>query len=314
MGWCAGELTWENYLPFILFFLVAHGNRVTRPSRRIPTLKSDMSRDSMTAVRGAQTHGASPKENGHAARSPAEPCAHFAHPCAGDAPDDTPVSATSELTQTWAHFAKTFVLIFPIYALGYFEFSFSWLLIGLVIFFWWRRNTGGKHSRLSRALAFFEQEERSVKQGLTTSDLPPWVSWAVWMKECLLQPVSPVVNNMLEFPGQTISWQEHELGCKAVMEQLSDPPTPPPPPSTDTTPSPSLNTAGYNSKPDTTLERKHSHRVLLILGSSLLTVLLWATVLCILLKVSYEQFNHTWYNIYIIVSAYETNRSNLSNL
>uniref|UniRef100_A0A7N9AXF3 Extended synaptotagmin-like protein 2b n=1 Tax=Mastacembelus armatus TaxID=205130 RepID=A0A7N9AXF3_9TELE len=84
--------------------------------------------------------------------------------CAGD-----------ELTQTWVHFAKTFVLIFPIYALGYFEFSFSWLLIGLVIFFWWRRNTGGKYSRLSRALSFFEQEERRVKQSLPTSELPPWV-------------------------------------------------------------------------------------------------------------------------------------------
>ncbi|XP_070842573.1 extended synaptotagmin-2-A isoform X1 [Chaetodon trifascialis] len=135
-----------------------------------------MSRDSMTDVRRAHSHNASPasiKENGHAVPSPAQP--NFPHPSAGNIPDDTPVSSTSELTQTWVHLAKTFVLIFPIYALGYFEFSFSWLLIGLVIFFWWRRNTGGKHSRLSRALAFFEQEERSVKQNLTTSDLPPWV-------------------------------------------------------------------------------------------------------------------------------------------
>uniref|UniRef100_A0A7N9B1B4 Extended synaptotagmin-like protein 2b n=1 Tax=Mastacembelus armatus TaxID=205130 RepID=A0A7N9B1B4_9TELE len=96
---------------------------------------------------------------------------NFSHPSA----DDTSLSSTSELTQTWVHFAKTFVLIFPIYALGYFEFSFSWLLIGLVIFFWWRRNTGGKYSRLSRALSFFEQEERRVKQSLPTSELPPWV-------------------------------------------------------------------------------------------------------------------------------------------
>lgn len=135
-----------------------------------------MSRDNMTDVRGAHSHSASPaspKENGHAVPSPVQP--NFPHPSAGDIPDDTPVSSTSELTQTWVHVAKTFVLIFPIYALGYFEFSFSWLLIGLVIFFWWRRTTGGKHSRLNRALAFFEQEERSVKQSLTTSDLPPWV-------------------------------------------------------------------------------------------------------------------------------------------
>nr|XP_020457949.1 extended synaptotagmin-2 isoform X2 [Monopterus albus] len=132
----------------------------------------------MTAVRGAHPHNASPasaKENGHTAPSPAQSSANFTHPSAGAIPSDAPVSSTSELTQTWVHFAKTFVLIFPIYALGYFEFSFSWLLIGLIFFFWWRRNTGGKHSRLSRALSFFEQEERSVKQSLTTSDLPPWV-------------------------------------------------------------------------------------------------------------------------------------------
>ncbi|KAG7224984.1 hypothetical protein INR49_014901 [Caranx melampygus] len=136
-----------------------------------------MSRDSMTAVRGAHSHNASasPKENGHTAPSPVQPSANFQPPSAGNIPNDTTLSSTSELTQTWVHFVKTFVLIFPIYALGYFEFSFSWLLIGLVIFFWWRRNTGGKNSRLSRALSFFEQEEKSVKLGLTTSDLPAWV-------------------------------------------------------------------------------------------------------------------------------------------
>uniref|UniRef100_A0A3Q1HIE6 Uncharacterized protein n=1 Tax=Anabas testudineus TaxID=64144 RepID=A0A3Q1HIE6_ANATE len=134
-----------------------------------------MSRDSMTAVRGARSHPASPKENGHTAPSSSQPSANFPHPSAGSSPDDTPVSSTSELTHTWVHFAKTFVLIFPIYVLGYFEFSFSWLLIGLVVFFWWKRNTGGKHSRLSRALSFFGQEERLVSPGVMTSDLPPWV-------------------------------------------------------------------------------------------------------------------------------------------
>ncbi|XP_077410988.1 extended synaptotagmin-2 isoform X2 [Vanacampus margaritifer] len=142
-----------------------------------------MSRDSMTAVRGAHgasastTAAASPKENGHAAPSPAPPGARFHRPSAGNTPggEDSPLSATSELTQTWVQFAKTFVLIFPIYALGYFEFSFSWMLIGLVVYFWWRKNAGGKRSRLNRALAFFEGEERSLAPGLTSSDLPPWV-------------------------------------------------------------------------------------------------------------------------------------------
>lgn len=120
----------------------------------------------MTDPRGARL----PKENGHVAPSP-----NFPRASPGDTADDAPVSSAAALTRTWLDVAKTFVLIFPIYALGYFEFSFSWLLIGLVIFFWWRRNAAGKHGRLGRAFAFLEQEERGVEQSLATSDLPPWV-------------------------------------------------------------------------------------------------------------------------------------------
>ncbi|XP_071341098.1 extended synaptotagmin-2 isoform X3 [Trachinotus anak] len=177
-----------------------------------------MSRDSMTAVRGAHSHNASPaspKENGHTAPSPAQPSANFHHPSAGSVSDDTPVSSASELTRTWVHFAKTFVLIFPIYALGYFEFSFSWLLIGLVIFFWWRRNTGGKHSRLSRALAFFEQEERSVKRGLTTSDLPPWVHFPDVER---VEWLNKTVKQMWPYICQFVEKLFHETIEPAVKE------------------------------------------------------------------------------------------------
>ncbi|XP_026123556.1 extended synaptotagmin-2 isoform X4 [Carassius auratus] len=85
-------------------------------------------------------------------------------------------SCTSELTRTWLQFAKTFVIIFPIYVLGYFEFSFSWLLIALTIFFFWKRNTSCKNTRLNRALSFFEQED-TVKQELEATELPSWVHY-----------------------------------------------------------------------------------------------------------------------------------------
>lgn len=132
----------------------------------------------MTAVRSAHAHNGSSagsKENGQNTPSPVntDPNTNVFPPA--DIGADKSGSSVGELTQTWIHFTKTFVLIFPIYVLGYFEFSFSWLLIGLVIFFWWRRNTGGKNTRLYRALAFFEQEERTVKRSLTTSHLPSWV-------------------------------------------------------------------------------------------------------------------------------------------
>ncbi|XP_039899732.1 extended synaptotagmin-2 isoform X1 [Simochromis diagramma] len=175
-----------------------------------------MSRDSMTDVRGSHSQNASPalpKENGHIAPSPPQP--NFPHPSETTIPDDTPASSTSELTQTWVHFAKTFVLIFPIYALGYFEFSFSWLLIGLVIFFWWRRNTGGKQSRLSRAIAFFEQEEQSAKCALTTSDLPPWVHFPDVER---VEWLNKTVKQMWPYICQFVEKLFHDVIQPAVKE------------------------------------------------------------------------------------------------
>lgn len=93
-------------------------------------------------------------------------------------------SSAGRMARTWVRFAKAFVLIFPVYALGYFEFSVSWLLIGLAIFFFWRKNTGCKSSRLSRALAFLqhqremeeEEEKRSgAVRALENTELPTWV-------------------------------------------------------------------------------------------------------------------------------------------
>ncbi|KAK6299958.1 hypothetical protein J4Q44_G00299910 [Coregonus suidteri] len=139
-----------------------------------------MSRDRMTAVRGAHAHNgnsAGSKENGQNAPSHVHTDPNTNVVPHADVGNGTSGSSAGDLTQTWIHFTKTFVLIFPIYVLGYFEFSFSWLLIGLVIFFWWRRNTGSKNTRMYRALAFFEQEERTVQQSLTTSDLPSWVNF-----------------------------------------------------------------------------------------------------------------------------------------
>uniref|UniRef100_A0A8D3CK95 Extended synaptotagmin 2 n=1 Tax=Scophthalmus maximus TaxID=52904 RepID=A0A8D3CK95_SCOMX len=144
--------------------------------------------------------------------------AHSTGGQSGNIPDDTPVSSTSELTQTWVDFAKTFVLIFPIYALGYFEFSFSWLLMGLAILFWWRRNTGGKHSRLSRALAFFEHEERSVKQSLTTSDLPPWVHFPDVER---VEWLNKTVKQMWPYICQFVEKLFHETIEPAVKESNS---------------------------------------------------------------------------------------------
>ncbi|KAL3988914.1 hypothetical protein ACER0C_013232 [Sarotherodon galilaeus] len=86
-------------------------------------------------------------------------------------------SSLTDVTHMWINFAKTFALIFPIYILGYFEFSFSWVLIGLAMLFYWRKNYGNKDYRVNRALAFLQQEEKAVKQSVPTTELPPWVHY-----------------------------------------------------------------------------------------------------------------------------------------
>ncbi|MEE6467245.1 hypothetical protein FKM82_007173 [Ascaphus truei] len=90
-------------------------------------------------------------------------------------PEEEPGMISVDIAGLFFQFAKTFVIIFPVYVLGYFGLSFSWLLIVLVFLIWWRKNKGNKSSRLHRALAFLENEEKSVKHTICTADLPAWV-------------------------------------------------------------------------------------------------------------------------------------------
>ncbi|XP_031726492.1 extended synaptotagmin-2 isoform X4 [Anarrhichthys ocellatus] len=92
-------------------------------------------------------------------------------------PQEEPQSSLTDITQMWMKFGKTFAIILPIYILGYFEFSFSWVLIGLAMLFYWRRNYGGKDYRINRALAFLDHEEKAVRQSVPMSELPPWVHY-----------------------------------------------------------------------------------------------------------------------------------------
>lgn len=191
MDWCTGELTWnhpqidlvercnwtwDGMVWSIVFtledFTLKRNVHVWQQcltffQRRL----LNMTEDIMTAVRGnlSQTTGASGQEDS----GQTAPINGAIPSSAAELSEDSS-SCTGELTRTWLQFAKTFVIIFPIYVLGYFEFSFSWLLIALTIFFFWKRNTKCKNTRLNRALSFFEQE--AVKQELEATELPSWVS------------------------------------------------------------------------------------------------------------------------------------------
>ncbi|TRY66346.1 hypothetical protein DNTS_024336 [Danionella cerebrum] len=140
-------------------------------SRADPVTKNPEPSDLLTLEMSASVNGVEPKITQNGPGSPPSPKdASFPELHA-----EEPQSSVTEATQMGIKFAKTFILIFPIYVLGYLEFSFSWVLMGLALLFWLKRNRGDRLAPVTRALAFLEHEECAVRQSVRSSELPPWV-------------------------------------------------------------------------------------------------------------------------------------------
>ena len=98
-------------------------------------------------------------------------------PEAGAAGAEPPGAALSvDVAGLLAQLARSFALLLPVYALGYLGLSFTWVLLALGLLVWCRRSRGLKATRLCRALALLEDEERAVRLGVRACDLPAWVS------------------------------------------------------------------------------------------------------------------------------------------
>ncbi|XP_071590858.1 extended synaptotagmin-2 isoform X4 [Heliangelus exortis] len=129
------------------------------------------------------------------AGSATDPAAGEKAVAAGDSVPEPPPPQpllSVDVTGLVSQFARSFVLIFPVYVLGYLGLSFSWVLIALCGLFWIRRHRGGKTSRLGRALAFLEDEEEAVRLSVSSADLPAWVHFpdterAEWLNKTVKQ-------------------------------------------------------------------------------------------------------------------------------
>ncbi|XP_034095283.1 extended synaptotagmin-2-like [Gymnodraco acuticeps] len=129
--------------------------------------------------------------------------------------DDGPQSSLTDVTQMWITFVKTFAIILPIYVMGYFEFSFSWVLIGLAMLFYWRKNHGTKDYRINRALAYLDHEDKVLKQSVPTSDLPPWVHYPDVER---VEWLNKTVKQMWPYICQFVEKLFHETIEPAVKE------------------------------------------------------------------------------------------------
>uniref|UniRef100_A0A1A7YPU8 Extended synaptotagmin-like protein 2 n=1 Tax=Iconisemion striatum TaxID=60296 RepID=A0A1A7YPU8_9TELE len=124
--------------------------------------------------------GPGTRANGQAGASsspPPSPSPPSSPAVTSEEPQEEQQSSLSDVIQMWIKFAKTFAVIFPIYVLGYFEFSFSWILIGLAGLFYWRKNYANRDFRINRALAYLDHDDTAVKQNVPTTELPPWVHY-----------------------------------------------------------------------------------------------------------------------------------------
>ncbi|XP_067405674.1 extended synaptotagmin-3 isoform X2 [Emydura macquarii macquarii] len=99
--------------------------------------------------------------------------------------------------------ARALFCLAPVYLAGYLGLSTSWVLGGLLLWSWWRRNRRGKRSRLSAAFGLLAEEKAAIQQGMAgRQQLPAWVQFpdverVEWLNKVLVQ-AWPYFGTVLE--------------------------------------------------------------------------------------------------------------------
>nr|XP_033787483.1 extended synaptotagmin-2 isoform X2 [Geotrypetes seraphini] len=92
-----------------------------------------------------------------------------------ESPEERAPLGSVDVASLARQLGRALLLVLPVYLLGYLGLSFIWLLLALLVVFFWKRRGGDTSSRLGRALAFLQSEERGVRLRLCNTDLPAWV-------------------------------------------------------------------------------------------------------------------------------------------
>lgn len=82
------------------------------------------------------------------------------------------------LPELYAFVARVLFYLAPVYLAGYLGLSVLWLLLGVLLWMWWRRNRRGKLGRLEAAFDFLNNERQFISRELRGQHLPAWVSRA----------------------------------------------------------------------------------------------------------------------------------------
>ncbi|KAK9954223.1 hypothetical protein ABG768_016316 [Culter alburnus] len=101
-------------------------------------------------------------------------------------------------------FGKCVGALLPVYLAGYFGFSISLVLLGLLVYTGWKHSRDGKQARLQSAMYVLENEQDVIPTRVFKSkrDLPAWVNFpdvekVEWMNK-ILQQAWPFIGQYLE--------------------------------------------------------------------------------------------------------------------
>ncbi|XP_037381792.1 extended synaptotagmin-3 [Talpa occidentalis] len=102
-------------------------------------------------------------------------------PCAPGAPGTQRVPASEPrlsgqlLPQLYTFVMRALFYLAPVYLAGYLGLSIIWLLLGALLWMWWRGNRRGKLGRLAAAFEFLDNERQFISRELRGQHLPAWI-------------------------------------------------------------------------------------------------------------------------------------------
>ncbi|XP_012372960.1 extended synaptotagmin-3 [Octodon degus] len=79
------------------------------------------------------------------------------------------------LPELYGFVQRVLLYLAPVYLAGYLGLSIFWVLLGVVLWMWWRRNRRGKLGRLEAAFEFLNNERQFISRELRGQHLPAWI-------------------------------------------------------------------------------------------------------------------------------------------
>ncbi|XP_058408218.1 extended synaptotagmin-3 isoform X1 [Diceros bicornis minor] len=90
-------------------------------------------------------------------------------------PGPEPRLSSQLLPELYTFVARVLFYLAPVYLAGYLGLSITWLLLGTLLWMWWRRNRRGKLGRLAAAFEFLNNERQFISRELLGQHLPAWI-------------------------------------------------------------------------------------------------------------------------------------------